>query len=118
MGEKKLTKAALTTYDRYSVAAIIKQVTNGYGQMPAFGEKLAPDDIEERTEAAERAGTSLLVLPSGCFIFLHGQKRAFKNGHACLVASFARIDSHDSRESGDSHESEIRMIRANWPDVL
>ena len=28
-----------------------------------------------------------------------------------LVAWFARIDSHDSRESGDSRESEIRVIR-------
>ena len=55
MAEKKLTKAALTTYERYSVAAIIKQVTNGYGQMPAFGEKLAPDDIEERTRFAEKS---------------------------------------------------------------
>ena len=35
-----------------------------------------------------------------------------------LVAWFARIDSHDSRESGDSRESEIRVIRANRPDTL
>ena len=35
-----------------------------------------------------------------------------------LVARFARIDSHDSRESGDSCESEIRVIRANRPDAL
>ena len=34
-----------------------------------------------------------------------------------LVAWFARIDSHDSRESGDSRESEIRVIRAKWPDA-
>ena len=30
-----------------------------------------------------------------------------------LVAWLARIDSHDSRESGDSRESEIQVIRAN-----
>ena len=35
-----------------------------------------------------------------------------------LVAWFARIDSHDSRESGDMRESEIRMIRATRPDAL
>ena len=35
-----------------------------------------------------------------------------------LVARFPRIDSHDSRESGDSRESEIRVIRANRPDAL
>ena len=35
-----------------------------------------------------------------------------------LVAWFARIDSRDSRESGDSRESEIRVIRANRPDAL
>ena len=35
-----------------------------------------------------------------------------------LVAWFARIDSHDSREWGDSRESEIQVIRANRPDVL
>ena len=27
-------------------------------------------------------------------------------------------DSHDSHESGDSRESEIQVIRANWPDAL
>ena len=32
-----------------------------------------------------------------------------------LMAFFARID---SRESGDSRESEIRVIRANRPDAL
>ena len=35
-----------------------------------------------------------------------------------LVARFARIDSHDSRESPDSRESETRVIRANRPDAL
>ena len=37
---------------------------------------------------------------------------------ADLVACFARIDSHDSREAPDSRESEIRVIRANRPDAL
>ena len=35
-----------------------------------------------------------------------------------LVAWFPRIDLRDSRESGDSRESEIRVIRANRPDAL
>ena len=35
-----------------------------------------------------------------------------------LVARFAGIDSHDLRESGDSRESEIRVIQANQPDAL
>merc|ERR1712137_846284 len=47
VSEKKLKKEALVTYGKYDVAAIIKQVTNGYGSMPAFGEKLGPDDIED-----------------------------------------------------------------------
>merc|ERR1719203_1920810 len=45
--EKKLKKEALQTYGKYEVAAIIKQVTYGNGAMPAFGEKLGPDDIED-----------------------------------------------------------------------
>merc|ERR1712187_48724 len=45
--EKKLKKEALQTYGKYEIAAIIKQVTNGNGAMPAFGERLAPDDIED-----------------------------------------------------------------------
>merc|ERR1712187_49540 len=45
--EKKIKKEALVTYGKYSVEAIITQVTKGYGQMPAFGEKLGPDDIED-----------------------------------------------------------------------
>eukprot|EP00933_Yihiella_yeosuensis_P036645 TRINITY_DN303_c0_g1_i7.p2 TRINITY_DN303_c0_g1~~TRINITY_DN303_c0_g1_i7.p2 ORF type:complete len:164 (+),score=53.68 TRINITY_DN303_c0_g1_i7:75-566(+) len=47
VAEKKLKKDALITYGKYEVAAIIKQVTNGNGAMPAFGEKLSPDDIED-----------------------------------------------------------------------
>ena len=45
--EKKLKKEAMQTYGKYEIAAIIKQVTNGNGAMPAFGERLAPDDIED-----------------------------------------------------------------------
>ena len=45
--EKKIKKEALIQYGKYDVAAIIKQVTNGNGQMPAFGERLGPDDIED-----------------------------------------------------------------------
>jgi cytochrome c6 len=47
VSEKKLKKEALVTYSKYEVAAIIKQVTNGNGAMPAFGDKLGPDDIED-----------------------------------------------------------------------
>merc|ERR1719372_39254 len=47
VAEKKIKKEALQTYGKYSVAAITYQVTNGNGAMPAFGEKLGPDDIED-----------------------------------------------------------------------
>ena len=47
VAEKKLKKEALVTYGKYDVGAIIKQVTNGNGSMPAFGDKLGPDDIED-----------------------------------------------------------------------
>merc|ERR1711972_35412 len=47
VAEKKIKKEALVTYGKYSVEAIITQVTKGYGNMPAFGEKLGPDDIED-----------------------------------------------------------------------
>lgn len=45
--EKKIKKEALITYGKYDIAAIVKQVTNGYGSMPAFGERLGPDDIDD-----------------------------------------------------------------------
>ena len=45
--EKKIKKEALVKYGKYDVGAIITQVTNGNGAMPAFGERLAPDDIED-----------------------------------------------------------------------
>merc|ERR1711965_552285 len=47
VAEKKLKKEALQQYGKYEVEAIIKQVTNGNGAMPAFGERLGPDDIED-----------------------------------------------------------------------
>ena len=45
--EKKIKKEALVTYGKYDIAASVKQVTNGYGSMPAFGERLGPDDIDD-----------------------------------------------------------------------
>merc|ERR1712061_319123 len=47
VSEKKLKKEALVTYGKYDVAAIVKQVTNGNGSMPAFGEKIGPEDIDD-----------------------------------------------------------------------
>merc|ERR1712061_487375 len=47
--EKKIKKEALEQYltGGYNVNAIITQVTNGKNSMPAFGERLGPDDIED-----------------------------------------------------------------------
>merc|ERR1712012_370687 len=47
--EKKLKKEALEKYltGGYNVDAIKYQVTNGKNSMPAFGEKLGPDDIDD-----------------------------------------------------------------------
>ncbi|CAE8582598.1 unnamed protein product [Polarella glacialis] len=45
--EKKIKKEELITYGKYDIGAITTQVTNGYGAMPAFGEKLGPDDIDD-----------------------------------------------------------------------
>ncbi|CAJ1413055.1 unnamed protein product [Effrenium voratum] len=50
VAEKKLKKDALVTYGKYDVSAIITQVTNGNGSMPAFGDKLGPDDIEDASK--------------------------------------------------------------------
>ncbi|CAE7293906.1 petJ [Symbiodinium natans] len=47
VAEKKLKKEALVQYGKYDVQAIMSQVTNGNGAMPAFGDKLGPDDIED-----------------------------------------------------------------------
>lgn len=44
---KNLQKEALEKFDMYSAEAIIKQVTNGKGSMPAFGKRLKPAQIED-----------------------------------------------------------------------
>jgi cytochrome c6 len=43
---KTLQKADLEKYGMYSEAAIVTQVTNGKGAMPAFGKKLTAENIE------------------------------------------------------------------------
>merc|ERR1711977_764125 len=52
VAEKTLKQAAIEKYltGGYNVDAIKTQVTNGKGSMPAFGEKLGPDDIEDVAE--------------------------------------------------------------------
>merc|ERR1712113_1270664 len=49
VAEKKIKKPELEKYltGGYNVAAIKTQVTNGKNSMPAFGDKLGPDDIED-----------------------------------------------------------------------
>ena len=44
--EKTLQKADLEKYGKDTPEAIIKQVTNGNGAMPAFGGRLSEADIE------------------------------------------------------------------------
>ncbi|NEO39603.1 MAG: c-type cytochrome [Moorea sp. SIOASIH] len=44
---KTLKKSDLEKYNKYSAAAIIKQVTYGKGMMRAFGKSLKPDQIED-----------------------------------------------------------------------
>jgi cytochrome c6 len=44
--QKTLQKADLEKYGMYDAAAIITQVTNGKAAMPAFGTKLASEEIE------------------------------------------------------------------------
>ncbi len=44
--QKTLSKSDLEKYGKYSEAAIINQVTNGAGAMPAFGRLLKPQQIE------------------------------------------------------------------------
>jgi cytochrome c6 len=46
---KTLQKADLEKYSMYDAAAIITQVTNGKGAMPAFGKKLTAENIENVT---------------------------------------------------------------------
>lgn len=43
--DKKLKKDALQQYGKYEVPQIVAQVAKGNGAMPAFGDRLAPDDI-------------------------------------------------------------------------
>ena len=57
------------------------------------------------------------VLGASCSKLFVGTLRTSQSSIS-LVAWFARIDSHDSRKSGDSRESEIRVIHANRPDAL
>lgn len=45
--ELKLKKEALTTFGMYDVEKIKYQVTNGKNAMPAFGERLSSQDIED-----------------------------------------------------------------------
>jgi len=45
--DKKLKKEELQKFGKYEPAAIVAQVTKGNGAMPAFGEKLAADDIQD-----------------------------------------------------------------------
>lgn len=45
--DKKLKKEALTQYGMYDVDRIRYQITNGKNAMPAFGERLGPEDIED-----------------------------------------------------------------------
>ena len=66
---------------------------------------------------------SAIVAKNMCF--LHSNELLFLKCWILMVASvvnlvawFARIDSRESRESPDSRASEIRVIRANWPDAL
>lgn len=44
---KSLKKADLVKYDMYSAEAIIAQVTNGKGAMPAFKGRLKPAQIDD-----------------------------------------------------------------------
>ena len=45
--QKTLKKEALKEYGKDSVEAIVTQVTNGNGAMPAFGGKISASDIED-----------------------------------------------------------------------
>lgn len=44
---KTLKKADLEKYDMYSSDAIVAQITNGQGAMPAFGKKLKAEQIQD-----------------------------------------------------------------------
>jgi len=43
--DKKLKKEALQQFGKYEPAMIVAQVTKGNGAMPAFGERISPEDI-------------------------------------------------------------------------
>lgn len=45
-GAKTLKLAALEQYSMNSLEAITTQITNGKAQMPAFGSKLSPEQID------------------------------------------------------------------------
>merc|ERR1711862_459443 len=45
--EKKLTKDALQKFGKYDIPQIVKQVTKGNGAMPSFGERIAPEDVDD-----------------------------------------------------------------------
>jgi len=45
--EKKLKKEELQKFGKYEPAQIVAQVAKGNGSMPAFGSKLAPEDIQD-----------------------------------------------------------------------
>lgn len=47
MADKTLKKDALEKYGMNSIEAIVKQVTNGKGAMPAFKGKLTADSIQD-----------------------------------------------------------------------
>ena len=58
MPEKTLQKAALEEYldGGFNPAAVIKQVYNGKGAMPAFGGRLSDDDIADVAGECAYAG--------------------------------------------------------------
>merc|ERR1711976_254099 len=45
--DKKLKKEALQQFGKYEPAAIVAQIAKGNGAMPAFGERISPEDIED-----------------------------------------------------------------------
>merc|ERR1712130_597674 len=47
MPDKKLKKDALQQYGKYEVSAIVTQIAKGGGAMPAFGERISPEDIDD-----------------------------------------------------------------------
>merc|ERR1711988_1119949 len=99
--EKKIKKEALITYGKYDIAAITKQVTNGYGSMPAFGERLAPDDIEDVANYVRSGGQ---VVSNGIFSHLnitnHLQVRLWRAAVSALVARSGESPSRALKQCG------------------